>query len=981
VIFRFAVFLLLVPTLAAGERLVLDFNPDWKFTKSDPAGAAAPDFDDHAFERVSAPHTYNDVDTFDDWSTPGHEGEMKQWAGRTWYRKSFTLPASLRGKKVFVELEAVRQVAEVYLNGERLGASKTGFIPFGFDLTPHLRWGAPNVLAVMCDNTFPLDTDVPKIIASDLPWNSPHWHPAHGGIYRNVRLYVTDPLHITLPLYSFLETAGPYAYAENASAESAQIGVEIPVENGRATAQSVNVRADLVDADGKTVLTLRGGGAVAAGARAAFKMSGLLARPRLWDPDLPHVYRVVCSLHVGKATVDTSEVPLGVRFVQWDAQSGFSINGRRVKLRGWGQKPTEEWPGLGAAHPDWMHHFTLAMMKEAGANLVRWGHCAAGPASIVAADRLGILIQQPGVDSEGDAGGEPWKVRAAAFRDMVIYFRNHPSILIWEGGNQKASREHTRELRGYVDQFDPHGGRAYAHRRADPATAHEFMQVAIGTEGGREVADLPVVEGEYDREESPRRVWDEQSPPHFGYPEAQGQQYQITSEEYAVHQVAQFVRKLGAWDHCGGANWIFSDTTSGGRMTCEVARTGGEVDGVRLPKEGYYACRAMWRADPQVHVIGHWTYPAGTRKTIYVVSNAEEVELLVNGKSLGRGAVSDRFLFTFPDVAWEAGEIKAVANSGGMPVATQVKRTAGPPVALRLTPITGPGGLRADGSDVALIDVEAINANGNRCPTFQDRVDFEVDGAGVWRGGYNSGKIGSINHRFLDLEAGINRVSVRATRTAGRLTIGAHAEGLRAGRVTLRSVAPPAQGFRPLPSVVLPVSPHLSRPPSPVRTAAVDGVLLKPGARRVQADTGRFATAFSYSGPAAGVRVDRDAQNGERIYTDIDANFANLPPELVGADNVQTAHADRFYKAVDLIEIRVKDGTAVWIAHDVALPRPSWLTSQFEPTDLAWNANGRPMKLFKRNVPHAESLTLGSNYEGTDDVPANMYVVFVSSMR
>ncbi len=221
----------------AGRAQTLNFNPDWKFIKDDPAGASEPAFDDHAWTTVSLPHTYNDIDTFDDWSTPNHVGEMDIWSGRTWYRKSFTLPETFKDKKVFIEFEAVRQIAEVYLNGKLLGASKTGFIPFGFDLTPYLKFSdARNVLAVMADNRFTLETDMAKIIKTDLPWNSPHWHPAHGGIYRNVYLHVADPLHISLPLYSFLQTAGPHVYATEISDASANVHVEVPIQNERKAA-------------------------------------------------------------------------------------------------------------------------------------------------------------------------------------------------------------------------------------------------------------------------------------------------------------------------------------------------------------------------------------------------------------------------------------------------------------------------------------------------------------------------------------------------------------------------------------------------------------------------------------------------------------------------------------------------------------------------------------------------------------------------
>ena len=222
----------IVPS-AWGERLSLNFNADWRFTKSDPTNAATPAFNDSNWNVVSVPHTFNDTDTFNNLALPGLRGELNQWSGRTWYRKTFVAPDSWRGKKVYVEFQAVRQFGEVYLNGERLGICKNGFIPFGFDLTSHLKIGRANVLAVMCDNRFlknpmpagksadassdtlsafearvnaKIPDSVDAIQADQIPWNSPQWHPAMGGIYRDVNIYVTDPLHISLPLYDFLQT-------------------------------------------------------------------------------------------------------------------------------------------------------------------------------------------------------------------------------------------------------------------------------------------------------------------------------------------------------------------------------------------------------------------------------------------------------------------------------------------------------------------------------------------------------------------------------------------------------------------------------------------------------------------------------------------------------------------------------------------------------------------------------------------------------
>jgi len=984
---------------AAGRQTV-NFNPDWKFLKADPVGAQAPGFDDDAWTTISTPHTFNDTDTFDNWSTPGHRGEQIQWSGRTWYRKTFTAPAEWTGKKVFIEFEAVRQVAEVYLNGRLLGTAKGGFTPFGFDLTPYLKIGAPNVLAVMADNRFmkdPVDpgmdpqaatTDkthpnlaqlseklqesipatIDELQADQIPWNNPHWHPAHGGIYRNVRLIVTDQMHFALPLYSFLQTEGPYVYATDVTEKSAQVALEIPIRNDAATAADSEVRAEIVDADGKSVFNELIRVVLPAHGELKVQLAGTIASPRLWEPAYPHLYRVELKLIWRGKTLDSTELPLGIRAIRWDANAGLFVNGAHLKLHGWGQKPTNEWPGLGAALPDWLQFYTSRLMKDAGGNFIRWGHAPAGPAQIAAGDRLGIITLQPGGDGEHDTVGGAWALRVADFRDALIYFRNNPSIFIWEGGNQKVTREHAAELRALMDKYDPHGQRAFAFRRADAATA-EFMDVGIGTEGGREIARLPVVEGEYDREESPRRVCDNASPPNFGYPEGKGQTYQLTSEQFAVNEVGHYVKKLGAASHAGGANWIFSDSTSGGRVATEVARASGEVDGVRLQKEAYAVVATMFRDDPQVHIIGHWTYPAGTRKTVYIASNADDVELFLNGRSLGHGKVSDRYLFTFADIAFSPGELKAVASSKGKVVATDARHTVGAPAALRLTPLTGPDGLVADGADIALFDVEAVDANGDRCPTFQQRVDFEFSGPGIWRGGYNSGKIDSINNLFLDLEAGINRVAVRAGRTPGRLTVSARGAGLTPASASVESHA--FAGTLPAsPAVVLP-----DHAPSRTIVAATSAATKPTGPVML----GRFIKTLNYTAPNASiVHVELDARDGRNAYVNIDSPFAGLPDALVGADWVQVDNRDALYSAEDLMQLAAASHTVVWIAHDGRLPRPRWLTKQFPPTKQAITVAGRKLDLFRRDTRDNESLTLGANTENTSLTEAAMYLVFVS---
>jgi beta-galactosidase len=276
------------------------------------------------------------------------------------------------------------------------------------------------------------------------------------------------------------------------------------------------------------------------------------------------------------------------------------------------------------------------------------------------------------------------------------------------------------------------------------------------------------------------------------------------------------------------------------------------------------------------------------------------------------------------------------------------------------------------------VDVEAVDARGERVPTFQQRVDFDVAGPGMWRGGYNSGKINSTNNTYLDLEAGINRVAIRAGRVAGPVTVRARSEGLKAAAMTVTSQGGAVVGgiTSVMPAVAtigLPAQPlgRLARPePTPAASAA--------GPKTAGGAAGQFVRSFNYSGPSAYlVHVESRAASGKNAYVDGDSPFADLPAVLVGADWVQAASRESLYNAVDLMELAVAAGTVVSIAHDDRVQRPGWLTRQFTATSTRITVNGQSMTVFRRPIDRDESLTLGANVENAGVKAANMYVVFV----
>jgi len=961
-----------------GNRVQYNFNLDWKFIKENPENAQNIDFDDSDWITISTPHTFNDVDTFDDMSLGGHKGEKNQWRGTVWYRKHFKLPKEDSEKKVFIEFESVRQIADVYINGKYLGQNQTGFIPFGYDISEHLKFGSEeNIIAVKVNN----DRNSDNFRDNDpLVWNHEHWHPTHGGIYRNVFLHTMDPLHITLPLYDNLETVGTYVYAENISAENADVTTNAEVKNDYNTAKNVTYLTQIVDREGKVVATSTANKELKAGEKYTFSTTASVKNPNRWYTRKPYMYKVLTFLKEGNTIVDRYETPLGIRSFDFNKDAGFYNNGEHAKLHGWGQKPTNAWAGLGAALPDWLREYTFKMMDEAGGNFIRWGHCAGSPAEIALGDKYGFVTLMPGVSGESQDEGEVWDIRIKAFKDMIVYYRNHPSIFIWEGGNWAETEVHYKEILDIINTFDPKGKRLMGNRRSDTKVESEkYVTIEIGTEGWeREFERLPIIESEYMRDEAPRRIWDQFSPDDnfYNHPNIDRNTYDLNSEEFAVGQVSHWWTKMGRKPfHVGGANWVFSDGTHGGRNPTEVTRASGEVDAVRLPKEAFYTVKAMWRPEAQIHLVGHWNYKEGTIKDMYVVSNCSLVKLYVNGKLLDTDSEPENgYVFKFPKITWQKGEIKVEGYLNDKLLVSQTKKTIGKPVAIKLTPITGAKGWLADGSDIALVDFEVVDENGDRCPLDADRVDFTISGPGVWRGGYNSGKENSTNNLFLDTEAGINRVAIRSLLEAGEVTITASRKGLQSASISLnsKSISIVDGLTKELPQVYYQGT--VVEEPTPVHIPE-----MPPYVAGVK-NRSKLFTNFSYTGD--GKAMLRTTMNwGKKAYTDVDQNYTVIPGYLRFGEYIRTPNSDNKYWARDQLQFIAGADMHIYILHDDRVKRPAFLLEDYKDNGDNVKVGDVVMSVFKRTAKKGESIIMAGNSDNGVPKQSRMYTVIGKKVK
>lgn len=776
----------------AGDKY--NFNSNWQVCIGDISNACKQDFNDRGWKKITLPHAFNEDEAF-----------KVQIANMTdtvaWYRKHFRLPESSKGKKIFIEFEGVRQTAEIYVNGKHIGRNENGVMAFGFDITPYINYRGNNVIAVRTDNDWRYKE---KHSGSQFQWNDRNFNANYGGIPKNVWLHVMGKIYQTLPLYSNLKTTGVYVYASDIKVKSREITVHAKsqIKNETKKKATVGYEVEIHDYDGKLVAKFNGAKkTVNAGELVTMTAENALKNVHFWSWGYGYLYNVTTKLVIDNKIVDKVTTRTGFRKTRF-GEGMVWLNDRVIQLKGYAQRSSNEWPGVGMSVPPWLSDYSNGLMMAGCGNLYRWMHVTPWKQDVESCDRTGVIQMLPAGDAEKDVTGRRWEQRKELMRDAIIYNRNNPSVLFYESGNESISREHMIEMRAIRDEFDPNGGRAIGSR--------EMLDIRESEYGGEMLyvnksVHSPMIQTEYCRDEGYRKYWDEYSYPFHkegAGPLVKGKpadSYNHNQDMLAV----EFVRRwhdlwlerpgTGRRVNSGGAKIVFSDTQTYGRSEMNY-RVSGVVDPMRIPKDAYFAHKVMWNGwvdseQPGTYIIGHWNYSKDTVKPIYVVSTGSKVELFVNGKSKGFGRQSDRFLFTFDSIRWEKGEVNAVSyNTEGKKESSYSIQTVGKPKKLKLTLLQGPCGTFADGADVALVQVEVTDKNGMRCPLSNDIVRFELDGMAEWRGGLAQGKDNYVLSKELPVEAGINRVMLRSFDKAGKVTLKAHAEGLESAEVTFTTI-------------------------------------------------------------------------------------------------------------------------------------------------------------------------------------------------
>ncbi len=778
-------------------RTVIDFDPDWRFQTGDFAGAADPRFDDGNWRRVRVPH---------DWSNEGPFGPQFSSGtgyapgGIAWYRKHFTVNPSLKEKKAAIEFDGIYDHAQVWINGQYAGGRPYGYSSFQIDLSRYLDFTGDNVIAVRVDHSRYADS---------------RWYTG-SGIYRHVRLNITDELH--------MERWGVFVTTPEITGLSARVKVETGIVNASGLPRDFSLSSEVIDASGRTV-AVRTDTFLIDGMKNRIVLQEMaVASPRRWSMESPHLYTLRSRILSDGTAVDETSTPFGIRSLAFDPEKGFFMNDEPVKLKG--VCIHHDAGSVGSAVPDKVLERRLRMLKELGVNAIRTSHNPPAPGLLDLCDRLGFLVKDEAFDEfcptknkwvQGWNVGLPskfgygesfdeWSIRD--MEDLVRRDRNHPSVIMWSIGNEidypndpfshpilkdnyRPQNPPAEKLAVYAAPLIAAVKRLDATRPVTAGLASVEMSDAVGLGEMLDVVGYNYQEPRYpaDHRKFPNR---------FLFGSETGHRYGAwTAVRDTPYVAAQFL-------------WTGIDYLGEAYAWPNRGQSFGLLDLCGFKKPAAWFRQSLWSSKPMVYLCAtdliqplqavdntriygsgmeeRWNWPQGSSIALACFTNCPVVRLKLNGRAIGEKPLSEAvegvLKWTIP---YEPGELRATGLKNGKQVALFALQTAGPASRIELVPDSKQ--ISADGKDICHIEYRIVDSKGIRAPEGDRMISFEVEGPAdlIGAGNADLNNIESTLDAIHQTYQGHGLVILQSRKTQGKITLTASAQGLTPDRVVLTS--------------------------------------------------------------------------------------------------------------------------------------------------------------------------------------------------
>jgi len=731
-------------------------------------------FDDSKWRALNLPHDWAVELPFvwdDEQKSHGYKPLGRRYPETSvgWYRREFDIPASDAGRCISVEFDGAFRSVLIFVNGCFIGRNDNGYAPFRFDITDFLALGARNCITARVDASF-----------------GDGWFYEGAGIYRHVWLTKTYPLHL-----------GKWesVVRSEVNGSSAALSLETVVVNEGRQPESARVSWKILDGSGNTVATAESQEqSIAADGSVRFTASANLANPVLWSPDTPHLYTAMVTVESGGNSRDAERIPFGVRTARFDADHGFFLNGQPLKIQGTCNH--QDHAGVGAALPDRLQYFRLGVLKEMGGNAVRTSHNMPTPEWVEACDRMGMMMMCETRQMSSSPEG------LAQLEVMVKRYRNSPCIILWSVGNEEWQLQNAEAEEGAKIA-------ATMVRRCHELDPTRVVSAAVNGDNSKGVSEaFDIIGFNYNLKFPDAYHKAHPTRPLYGSETASAIS---TRGEYTTdplrNTLSAYDTNQPGWGETAEEWWTFYGTReweAGGFAWTGFDYRGeptpygwpsinsqfGIVDTCGFPKDTFYYYKAWWGKDPVLHLFPHWNFEGreGDEIPVWVHSNLDSVELFVNGKSQGSKKVPHLGHVEWK-VRYEPGAIEARGTKGGKVVLTEKRETTGPAASLRLS--ADRTEIDANGEDVAVLKVEALDKDGRPVPTAQHLIGFHISGAGALIGVGN----GDPNCQESDKEPkrslfnGLAQVILQATQEPGEIQIEAanqgHHEEVAPARLTI----------------------------------------------------------------------------------------------------------------------------------------------------------------------------------------------------